>query len=133
MTDNSVLPFAFPSVCGKSITAAFDGGRLTSDKLCDGRGRIIPRIRSQNLAPLFQFVAHKFGIAAAPQPCGEQRKLPSATKVCFRTPLVNHYESLPRQQSPGNRPRPIGTDTARPTVTPDILAVRRQLPPGRWR
>ena len=31
MTDNSVLPFAFPPVCGKSITAAFDGGRLTSD------------------------------------------------------------------------------------------------------
>jgi hypothetical protein len=31
MTDDSLLPFAFPPVCGKSITAAFDGGRLTSD------------------------------------------------------------------------------------------------------
>jgi len=31
MTDDSLLPFAFPSVSGKSITAAFDGGRLTSD------------------------------------------------------------------------------------------------------
>jgi hypothetical protein len=31
MTEDSLLPFTFPSVCGKSITAAFDGGRLTSD------------------------------------------------------------------------------------------------------
>jgi hypothetical protein len=31
MTDDSLLPFAFPSVSGKNITAAFDGGRLTSD------------------------------------------------------------------------------------------------------
>jgi len=31
MTDPSCLPFAFPSVRGKKLTAAFDGGRLTSD------------------------------------------------------------------------------------------------------
>src|SRR3982751_6994588 len=31
MPDPTCLPFAFPSVRGKKLTAAFDGGRLTSD------------------------------------------------------------------------------------------------------
>ena len=31
MTDDNLLPFSFPAVLRKQITAAFDGGRLTSD------------------------------------------------------------------------------------------------------
>ena len=31
MTDDSLLPFSFPAVARKKITAAFDGGRITSD------------------------------------------------------------------------------------------------------
>src|SRR5664279_5440665 len=31
MTDNTILPFSFPAVHAKKITAAFDGGRLTSN------------------------------------------------------------------------------------------------------
>ncbi len=31
MSDPTCVPFAFPSVGGKKLTAAFDGGRLTSD------------------------------------------------------------------------------------------------------
>src|ERR1035437_9202294 len=31
MTDNNLLRFSFPAVLRKQITAAFDGGRLTSD------------------------------------------------------------------------------------------------------
>lgn len=31
MTDDTILPFSFPAVAHKKITAAFDGGRLTSD------------------------------------------------------------------------------------------------------
>ena len=31
MTDDSLLPFSFPAVERKKVTAAFDGGRLTSD------------------------------------------------------------------------------------------------------
>jgi hypothetical protein len=31
MTDDRLLPFAFPSVQGKKVTAAFDGGRITSN------------------------------------------------------------------------------------------------------
>jgi hypothetical protein len=31
MSDDSLLPFSFPAVQGKKITAAFDGGRIMSD------------------------------------------------------------------------------------------------------
>ncbi len=31
MSDTTVVPFGFPAVCRKKVTAAFDGGRLTSD------------------------------------------------------------------------------------------------------
>ena len=31
MTENSLLPFDLPSVGRKKITAAFDGGRISSD------------------------------------------------------------------------------------------------------
>ena len=31
MIDDTILPFSFPAVCRKKITAAFDGGRLTSN------------------------------------------------------------------------------------------------------
>src|SRR5215471_6476053 len=31
MTDDTILPFSFPAVSRKKVTAAFDGGRLSSD------------------------------------------------------------------------------------------------------
>jgi hypothetical protein len=31
MTDDSLLPFSFPAVSSKKVTAAFDGGRISSD------------------------------------------------------------------------------------------------------
>jgi hypothetical protein len=31
MSEDSLLPFAFPAVQRKKVVAAFDGGRLTSD------------------------------------------------------------------------------------------------------
>ena len=31
MTDDTILPFSFPAVHAKKVTAAFDGGRLTSN------------------------------------------------------------------------------------------------------
>src|SRR6202521_6105200 len=31
MTDDSLLPFCFPAIGRKKVTAAFDGGRLSSD------------------------------------------------------------------------------------------------------
>ena len=31
MTDDNLLPFSFPAIQRKKITAAFDGGRISSD------------------------------------------------------------------------------------------------------
>jgi hypothetical protein len=31
MTDDTILPFSFPAVHAKKVTAAFDGSRLTSN------------------------------------------------------------------------------------------------------
>src|SRR5260370_32969914 len=31
MTDDTILPFSFPAVHAKKVTAAFDGGRLTAN------------------------------------------------------------------------------------------------------
>jgi hypothetical protein len=31
MSDDTVAPFLFPAVSRKKVTAAFDGGRITSD------------------------------------------------------------------------------------------------------
>jgi hypothetical protein len=31
MNDDTILPFWFPAIGGKKITAAFDGGRISSD------------------------------------------------------------------------------------------------------
>ena len=31
MSDDNLLPFSFPAIQRKKITAAFDGGRITSD------------------------------------------------------------------------------------------------------
>jgi hypothetical protein len=31
MSDDDLLPFSFPALQRKKITAAFDGGRITSD------------------------------------------------------------------------------------------------------
>ncbi|MET4261754.1 hypothetical protein ABIC09_006725 [Bradyrhizobium sp. S3.12.5] len=31
MTDDTILPFSFPAVQAKKVTAPFDGGRLTSN------------------------------------------------------------------------------------------------------
>jgi len=31
MTDDNLLPFSFPAIHRKKITAAFDGGRISSD------------------------------------------------------------------------------------------------------
>jgi Transposase DDE domain group 1 len=31
VTDDTLLPFSLPSICQKKVTAAFDGGRISSD------------------------------------------------------------------------------------------------------
>jgi hypothetical protein len=43
MTDDTILPFSFPAVQAKKVTAAFDGGRLTSNDL----RRLVRHIRTR--------------------------------------------------------------------------------------
>jgi Transposase DDE domain group 1 len=60
MDDDTPLPFTLPAVCRKKVTAAFDGGRLTSDGgvlllsgadrqlgLCETLARLIPDHRDE--------------------------------------------------------------------------------------
>ena len=50
MVDDTILPFIFPAVRRKKITAAFDGGRLTSDAgvmllaLADGHAKVAEKL-----------------------------------------------------------------------------------------
>jgi hypothetical protein len=47
MTDDNLLPFCFPAVRRKKITAAFDGGRISSDGgvMLARSGRMVRRVR----------------------------------------------------------------------------------------
>nr|WP_166309022.1 hypothetical protein [Bradyrhizobium sp. 2S1] len=47
MTDDTILPFSFPTVHAKKVTAAFDGGRLTSN---GGEMLLAARLRSHQLS-----------------------------------------------------------------------------------
>ena len=66
MTDDSLLPFSFPAVAGKKITAAFDGGRISSDGgvmllaqaqrrlgIADRLARVIPDVRDPDRLPIY--------------------------------------------------------------------------------
>ena len=63
MTDDTILPFSFPAVHAKKVTAAFDGGRLTSNGgvmllamaerrlgLADNLARVFPDRRDPEVA-----------------------------------------------------------------------------------
>ena len=58
MVDDTVLSFEFPAVGRKKVTAAFDGGRLTSDggvmllSLAERRLGIAERLARLELVPL---------------------------------------------------------------------------------
>src|SRR5215207_1882299 len=55
MPNDSLLPFSFPAIRGKKVTAAFDGGRLSSDGgvmlLCEAERRLGIAARLAGLFP----------------------------------------------------------------------------------
>jgi NAD(P)-dependent dehydrogenase (short-subunit alcohol dehydrogenase family) len=70
MTDDTILPFSFPAVHAKKVTAAFDGGRLTSNGgvmllamaerrlgLADKLARVFPDRREQVTAAIEETTA----------------------------------------------------------------------------
>lgn len=105
MDDDTLLPFSLPAVCRKKVTAAFDGGRLTSDGgvlllsgadkrlgLCETLARLIPDRRddarvTHRLADILR--ARVFAIA-----CGypdaddldDLRRDPAFKLACGRLP-----------------------------------------------
>jgi hypothetical protein len=61
MTDDNLLPFSFPTVPSKKVTAAFDGGRITSD------GDVM----------LLAMAEHRLGIADRPARCFPDHRDPT--------------------------------------------------------
>jgi hypothetical protein len=55
MPNDSLLPFSFPAIRGKKVTAAFDGGRLSSDGgvmlLCEAERQLGIAARLAGLFP----------------------------------------------------------------------------------
>jgi len=51
MTDDIILPFSFPAVHAKKITAAFNGGRLTSN------GEVMPLAMAERRVGLAEKLA----------------------------------------------------------------------------
>ena len=105
MTDDTILPFSFPAVARKKITAAFDGGRLTSDGgvmllgLADRRIGVADKLSSafperrdrsrivHSLADMIR--ARTFAIACGYEDCNDLdhlRRDPAFKLACGRLP-----------------------------------------------
>ena len=105
MTDDNLLPFVFPAVCRKQVTAAFDGGRLTSDggvmllSMAERRLAIAQRLArcfpddrdparvTHTLADMIR--ARVFAIACGYEDCNDLdtlRKDPAFKLACGRLP-----------------------------------------------
>ena len=125
MTDDSLLPFSFPAVARKKITAAFDGGRISSDGgvmllaqaerrlgIADRLARVIPDGRdpdrvSHLLADILR--ARIFAIACGYEDADDLDRLrtdPGFKLACGRLPdsgadlcsqpTVSRWENAPR-------------------------------------
>jgi hypothetical protein len=105
MTDDTILPFSFPAVARKKITAAFDGGRLTSDggvmllAMADRRVGVADKLSSafperrdrsrivHSLADMIR--ARTFAIACGYEDCNDLdhlRRDPAFKLACGRLP-----------------------------------------------
>ena len=97
--DDTLLPFSLPSICQKKVTAAFDGGRISSDGgvlllagadrqlgLIDTLAAIIPDHRDPDLISTFDG-----GHPACPGLRHRLRllRMPMIWMICARTPLSN--------------------------------------------
>src|SRR6266478_4284751 len=75
MTDDSFLPFSFPAIGRKKVTAAFDGGRLSSDG-----GVMLLAQAERRLDPAFKLA------------CG---RLPDTGVDLCSQPTVSRWENAP--------------------------------------
>src|SRR5258708_31178646 len=105
MTENNLLPFCFPAVCRKKITAAFDGGRISSD------GGVI----------LLAQADRRLGIAER-----LARGIPDRRDPDPGTHLLPHI--LPPRLLPLARRHGNPHDLHRPPLRPTLLFAGRRLP-----
>ena len=152
MTDDNLLPFCFPVVRRKKITAAFDGGRISSDGgvmllaqaerrlgIADQLARVIPDERdASRVVHLLPDIlrARIFAIACGYEDADDLDRLrfdPALKLACGRLPdtgrdlcsqpTVSRWENAPSYPSP---PASLATD-------PDHDSRRRPLrPPGSY-
>ena len=94
MTDDTILPFWFPAVRGKKLTAGFDGGRLSSDggvmllaqaarrmRIAEKLAAVIPDPRDPTR------VVHPLRICSrASSPSPAATKTPTISTACAPTP-----------------------------------------------
>ena len=95
MNDDSLLPFSLPSVDRKKITAAFDGGRITSDggvmllAAAERRIGIADRLAAQitdRRDPLRVCTALPTSCALACWPSPAATKMPTTSIICAVIP-----------------------------------------------
>src|SRR6478735_6911478 len=112
MTDDTILPFSFPAVHAKKVTAAFDGGRLTSNGgvmllamaerrlgLADNLARVFPDRRDptrvvHSLVDMFR--ARMFAICCGYEDADDLDHLPvrSGVQARLRSPAGHRSRSV---------------------------------------
>src|SRR5438067_11835979 len=76
MTDDKLLPFCFPAVCRKKITAAFDGGRISSD------GGVMLLAQADRRLGIAERLAQAIPDARDPDGCASIQRSSSRAAVC---------------------------------------------------
>src|SRR5712671_3324556 len=107
MTDDTILPFSFPAVHAKKVTAAFDGGRLTSN------GGVILLAMAERRLGLADKLARVFPDRRDPS----RRRYPHATRHRQLGCSARLHRDAPQGKVLGSRTahrRPYGGDDAGP-------------------
>ncbi len=81
MLQDTLLPFSFPAVGRKKVSAAFDGGRMTSDGGVMLLGAVERRIGRARMADVLRVSAALAQDPASIKLCQENETNPSATLV----------------------------------------------------
>ena len=106
MTDDTILPFSFPAVQAKKVTAAFDGGRLTSNGgvmllamaerrlgLADNLARVFPDRRDPTRVVHRRRRPRSSAVPAFKLACG---RLPDTGRDLCSQPTLSRLENAPR-------------------------------------
>jgi hypothetical protein len=88
MTNSNLLPFSFPAVGRKAVTAAFDGGRLTSD---GGMMLLSMAERRLVIVSAQRFCCIKATFADA---CGDSTSMTAMEFCCRRKPAADDTTSI---------------------------------------